>query len=472
MTRAADPLDEIEPVIPSRADPTAWRAARGLGGPWGRHAGVRSWWTPMRWLLALTLVTLVLGLAEKSPCTPGTFSTLRQDSHLCASDIGPLWNSARLDTDVPYRDTNLPYPLLTGAFVYVTADLVRGLHALRHQWSQVVLFGVLSALLLSLCALVVTGCTAQTARGRPYDAAIVALSPLLLFHAFTGWDLLAMALSSGALLAWARQRPVLAGALIGLGAAAKLYPVLLLAAVWMLAVRTRKFADAAWATTAAVSAWCAANVPVALAYHGGWWHYYRSAITSPATRASSWGVLRTLGTGAAGRTDVVSWTPPGVAVALAVTAAVLAVAWLGLRAPVRPRLAQLAFLCVLAYLLTTKHWTPSESLWLLPLLALARPRWRLTLLWQFAEILVWFLYLFVDIGAHHSDRGVSYGWLAAAVLLRDIVLLVIAALVVQEMWLPELDVVRLHGADDPAGGVFDRAPDYADAAGAPSALRR
>ena len=50
--------------------------------------------------------------------------------------------------------------------------------------------------------------TAMTGRGRPYDAALFALSPLLVFHAFSNWDLLAMALASAALWAWSRDRPV------------------------------------------------------------------------------------------------------------------------------------------------------------------------------------------------------------------------------------------------------------------------
>ena len=34
-----------------------------------------------------------------------------------------------------------------------------------------------------------------------------------------------------------------------------------------------------------------------------------------------------------------------------------------------------------------------------------------------------------------------------------------AALVIREMYRPELDVVRSAGVDDPAGGVFDGLPD-------------
>jgi uncharacterized membrane protein len=136
--------------------------------------------------------------------------------------------------------------------------------------------------------------------------------------------------------------------------------------------------------------------------------------------------------------------------------------WLGLRAPYKPRLAQLAFLAVLAFLLTTKVWSPQYSLWLVPLIALARPRWRITLLWQFAEIMVWVLTLTLLLGFNPGQQahGIAYGWLMLVLLVRDGLLLTIAALVVREMWHPELDVVRAGGADDPGGGYFDEAPDY------------
>ncbi|MDT4900632.1 MAG: hypothetical protein QOJ78_1562, partial [Pseudonocardiales bacterium] len=238
----------------------AWRAAKPLGGSWGRHAGIgqRSWWTPLRWLLAMTLVTLLLGFAQKAPCATGVWDGNKQYTHFCYSDIVPLWSDERLDVGaVPYRDTAVEYPVLTGAFMWLTADLTRGVHAIVSSWSELVVFGVLTALLLAVCGLVVTAATAQTARGRPWDAAIFALSPLLVFHAFSNWDLLAMAFASAALWAWARRHPVLAGALIGLGTAAKLYPLFLLVAIAILALRTRKFADATWTVVTAGLVWLA-----------------------------------------------------------------------------------------------------------------------------------------------------------------------------------------------------------------------
>ena len=195
---------------------------------------------------------------------------------------------------MPYRDTTVEYPVLTGAFMWLTADLTRGVHAVHSSWSEVVVFGLLTALLLALCGLVVTAATAQTARGRPWDAAIFALSPLLVFHAFSNWDLLAMAFTSARAVGLGARRPVLSGAMIGLGTAAKLYPVFLLVAIGILAIRTRRFADALWAIASAGLVWLAVNGPVALAYHRGWWEFYQFSIDRPTERSTFWAIGRTL----------------------------------------------------------------------------------------------------------------------------------------------------------------------------------
>lgn len=465
MTRVAEPTDagDESARLPSRVDPTAWRAARIVGGAWGRHAAVSrwSWWTPLRWLLVMTLATLLLGFAQKSPCTDGNWVGNKQYTHFCYSDVVPLWADEKLDVGaVPYRDASVEYPVLTGAFMWLTADLTRGVHRIESDWSQLIVFGVLTALLLALCALVVTAGTAGAARGRPYDAAIFALSPLLIFHAFSNWDLLAMAFASAALWAWAREKPVLAGALIGLGAAAKLYPVFLLVAVWTLAIRTRRWSEAMAATVTAGLVWLSANIPLAVAYHDGWWEFYKFSSERATERSTLWAIVKTLLDGSAGGGDAVYWVPPGLAVALALIGALLLVVVLGLAAPVRPRLAQLAFLAVLAFVLTTKVWSPQYSLWLVPLIALARPRWRLTLVWQLCEIVVWMATLTILLGYNDSSHGISYGWLVLILLVRDGLLVTLAALVVREMWNPWLDVVRVDGVDDPSGGVYEGATDY------------
>lgn len=465
MTFAAPPSPAVDDdsALPSRLDDTVRRAANAIGGPWGKYAGrpAFSMWTPLRVLLALTCFTLLLGYLQKAPCATGQWNGNKQYTHMCYSDVVPLWSDERLDVGaVPYRDTAVEYPVLTGGFMLLTADLTRGIRSLEDNWPAVVVFGGVTAILLSACGLIVTFATAQTQRRRPYDAAIFALSPLLVFHAFSNWDLLAMALTSVAILAWARRKPVLAGVFIGLGTAAKLYPVLILFAIWILAVRTKRYSGAAWAAAGAAVAWLTVNLPIALAYNDGWSTFYRFSTDRPAERSTIWAMVRTLWKGSVHDQDSPYWVPPGSAVACLLIVALVALTWAGLRSAAKPRLGQLAFLAVLAFLLTTKVWSPQYSLWLVPLLALARPRWRLNIVWQFSEIAVWFLTLTLLLGFNVSDHGVPYGGLMIALVVRDLLLLGIAGLVLRDMWHPEFDVVRADGTDDPAGGEFDGAPDY------------
>ena len=450
---------------PSLLDVDVAHAANAIGGRWGRHAGVRrrAWWTPLRVLLAMASFFLVLGYVQKAPCANGDWPGYKQYTHMCYSDVVPLYSDERLNIGaVPYRDTAVEYPALTGGFLWGTAEITRGLLALKSDWEPVVVFGAVNALLLALCGLVITAATAQTARRRPYDAAIFALSPLLVFHAFSNWDLLAMAFASAALWAWSRQKPVAAGVMIGMGTAAKLYPVFLLVPLWILAIRTRRYAQAGWATAAAAASWATINVPLALAYQHGWWEFYSFSETRPAERSTIWAIFKTLNDAGTNPTDAVYWVPSGAAVGLAVLAAVLVVVYIGFKAPVKPRVAQLSFLIVLAFLLTTKVWSPQYSLWLVPLLALARPRWRLNLIWQFTEIGVWFVTLTLLLGenVNQHQHGIGYGWLMLVIAARDLMLLTLAGLIVREMWHPELDVVRADGSDDPGGGCFDGAEDF------------
>ncbi|WP_157749289.1 glycosyltransferase family 87 protein [Jatrophihabitans sp. GAS493] len=449
---------EIEQPPPSWIDTTVAKATGALGGPWGRHAGNSGWWSPIRVLLALASITLVLGFAQKSPCASGNWTSNLQYTHACYSDVIPLWSTERFDVHaVPYRDQVNEYPVLTGAFMYVTALLTYAVHHLLPDNAESSLFGMLTSLLLAACALLAVAATAQAAGRRPYDAAIFAVSPLLVFHAFTNWDLLAIALASCALWAWSRRQPALAGVLIGLGTAAKLYPVLLLLPIVVLAIRTRRYRPAVWAVGAAAAAWLVVNLPIAIAYNTGWRGFFDFNVERSTEADTLWYIVHHLAT-AGLDPSYQDWKPPGLLVAIVVMLGLAAVAAVGLLARRKPRVAQLAFLAVAIFLLTTKIWSRQYSLWLLPLVALARPRWRAALLWQFSEIAVWISFLLWLMGT--NNKGIDYGPLMTVVLIRDAALIALMGLVVRDILRPEHDVVRQHGLDDPGGGVFDNVRDY------------
>jgi uncharacterized membrane protein len=59
-----------------------------------------------------------------------------------------------------------------------------------------------------------------------------------------------------------------------------------------------------------------------------------------------------------------------------------------------------------------------------------------------------------------ANKGLPEQPFTVMVLLRDIAVIGMCALVVRQIYRPNEDLVRCGGeVDDPAGGIFDRAPD-------------
>jgi uncharacterized membrane protein len=458
-------------VIPSWADPVATQASEAAGGPWGRHAvtGRALFWTPLR--VCLLFATLVLALAwiKQQPCASGDWSGSRQYTHFCYSDGVPLFGSYGLDDgNQPYLDARVEYPVLTGGFMALAAagarvyDGAAAGFGLLPEVPDVESYYVVTCLLLTLLGLLVVRGVLGLAGRRPWDAAMIGLSPLLLFQAFTNWDLLAVALTTFAMLAWARCRPVLAGVLLGLGVAAKLYPLLLLGALFLLCLRAGRLRAWSRTATAALAAWAVADVPIAVLAPDNWAWFFVFSRQRGANPESIWNMLvHGFGDGLFGG-PVAAGQAPDVLNAVAAVALLgfcAGVAWLTFAAPVRPRLPQIAFLLVAGFLLLNKVWSPQFSLWLLPLAVLARPRWRSLLLWQATEVLVWIVTMLYYLGT--ANRGIEIEWFFLGVGLRDVAVVVLMALVVRDVWRPDGDVVRTSwpGVDDPAGGVLDGAPD-------------
>jgi uncharacterized membrane protein len=460
-------------VIPSWTEPIVAAASRVVGGPLGRHAvvGRAAFWTPLRVVLLLAVVTLALGWFAKSPClqqyrTPDGQLALdwqnnRQYVAMCYSDTVPLYSIERLDdpTAVPYRDAwtdgsgarrFMEYPVLTGFYQWAAARLTDAWQslALPSALSVVVYFDIV-AVGLALCWLVAVWSVVRLRPARPWDAALVAISPLVAVHAFTNFDALAVALACGGMLAFARRRPILAGVLLGLGGAAKLYPLLLVLPIVLLAVRRREAAAAVRTVGAAAVVWLAVNLPVALAWPDGWWEFVRLNRTRPADPDSLYYALSYF-TGWAGFDGHLG--PDQAPNTLnAVSASLLVAACAGLvllvaKAPRPPRLASLAFLIVAAFLLVNKVWSPQYSLWLVPLAVLALPRWRLLLGWMVLDALVWVPRMFYYVGP--ADKGLPPDWFLGAVLARDAMVVLLAVLVVRSVLRPDIDPLRTDG-DDP-----------------------
>jgi uncharacterized membrane protein len=235
-----------------------------------------------------------------------------------------------------------------------------------------------------------------------------------------------------------------------------------LGALFLLCLRAGRLGAWLRAFGAAVAAWLVVNLPVALLAPENWGWFFAFSGQRPANPESIWNMLLTAsdqrildGPLAAGETPSVL----NAVVAVVLLALAAGVGWLVLRAPVRPRVAQVAFLLVAGFLLLNKVYSPQYALWLLPLAVLARPRWRSLLSWQATEAVVWGLTMLHYLGT--DNRGVGVEWFFLAVLVRDVALVVLMVLVAREMLRPDTDVVRTSwpGVDDPAGGVLDGSRD-------------
>ena len=498
---AADVRSDDRRDLPSRNDVISAALADVVGGPVGRHAliGRQRFWTALRVMFAIALVFLALGWTTKSPClqTVGTgtgdqkvanWAGQRAYFQLCYSDTVPLYGAELLSQGkFPYKSSWLEtdsagkprtqydgtpavrymeYPVLTGVYQYVSMALAKTYTALSKMVAlpvvaEVVVFFDIAAFGLALAWLATVWATARLAGRRPWDAALVAASPILIFQIFTNFDALATALAVGGLLAWARRRPVLAGVLIGLGVAAKLFPLLLLVPLVLLGVRAGRLADVAKTALATLAAWLLVNLPVMLLFPRGWSEFFRLNTRRGDDMDSLYNVVKSFTAWPGFDTNLGFWEPPTILNAVSGVLFVLCCAAIGyaaLTAPQRPRLAQLAFLVVAAFLLTNKVWSPQFSLWLVPLAVLALPHRRVLLAWMTIDALVWvprMLFLYGE-----QNRGLPEQPFTTTVLLRDIAVVVLCILVVRQIYRPELDLVRWGGRlDDPAGGPFDRAPD-------------
>lgn len=388
-----------------------------LGGPLGRrafpseHPGVVA-----RWAFVAATVAWALLMLRQWPCID---DPSLQYPALCYSDITALWGVRGTDEGlIPYREADVEYPVLTGLFIHGVRVLT-GLLPGEVDWLPY--FGLNSVLLFGIFLLLVA---VHLQLGRGWEALMVAASPLVVADGLINWDVLPVALTSAAVLAWLRGRPVLSGVLIGLGTAAKLYPALLLAPIVLIGLRERRWRPALEAVVGAAASWLAVNLPVYLVAPEGWWYFFTFNADRGPDLGSVWFALDGLGIPLPE-----SLTLP---MALLMAVGLLVLAALAFLAPRTPSLAQLSFLVVLLFCLVNKVYSPQYALWLLPLLVLARRSWRDWAVFTLSELVYWVAvwgYLGEALFAGDDVPRVYF----AAILLRVAVQLWLGGLVIRDI---------------------------------------
>lgn len=464
--RSARPVADV--IAPTRDDALVAASSHGIGGRLGAHALPHPFWTPLRVVLVLVTLSAVLGLARTAPCSTGAWWGADQFSDLCYSDL-PLGyvDSGLAERAVPYADTGGRYPATTSTPpVAATAWLAAvATHALL-GWpdasargnapvpelaassvleQEATTYFFVASLLLFGCAAATAALLARGSGRRRWDAAAFAAAPALLLAGTIGWDLLAVLLAVSAWYVWTRGRPATAGVLAGAGIATAFWPLAVLGAAVAVGLRAGRRQDAGIAALAATTTWTVVQLPALRLGLRGWWETVNPRLGDPAGYGSLWGLVADTGVSV----DAGLMATVVVLLTAAVSVAVVVLTW----RTARPRVAQVALLLLVGWVVVWPVYSPQQVVWLLPLAVLARPRWRDLLIWQAGEA-CYFLAIWMHLSGATLDAGSVDRVYALAIVTRVAAECWLAGMVVRDLREPWSDPVAgsQSGQDDPVEG--------------------
>ncbi|MDH4112549.1 MAG: glycosyltransferase 87 family protein [Actinomycetota bacterium] len=368
--------------------------------------------TSLGLVLACVLGTMALGAMSKAPCASGQWSDLRQYRLLCYTDVVPLLDTEQLrGARLPFLDECTPvegqncdeYPVVA-MYVMRAAAWISGDDYTPFYWVNALLltgFAVAIAVML------------YVANGS--RALYFALAPTLLVYGTVNWDLVAVALSTMGLLAFFRRRDRAAGVALGLGAATKLYPALLVVPLLAERMRERRPDGAIVLGWTTVGTWLVANLPFAVIAPTAWLTFFRFNGERGADFDSLWYI-------ACRHTEICPTTRVINVASFGVFLAVAAAVW-AIKVRRHPDFARwtLGLPVLVAFLLSNKVYSPQYGLWLLPWFALALPRLWIFIAFSLTDVAV-FATRFTWFGRLQGAPGASQELFEVMVLLRAAVL--------------------------------------------------
>jgi uncharacterized membrane protein len=287
-------------------------------------------------------------------------------------------------------------------------------------------------------------------------ALLFAVAPTLLIYGFVNWDLLAVLLAVASTVAFLHERDEAAGALLGLGAAAKFFPGLLVIPFALERLRQRRSGRGIALVTWAAAAYAAVDLPFVIGAPSGWWRFFAFNGHRPADWDSLWYVACNRlhhGCFEGSTLNVLTWGSFLVG---------SLVVW-GLRerrSPGFPRWT-FGFPMLVLFLLTSKVYSPQYGLWLLPWFALALPDVRWFAAFEIADVAV-FVTRFSWFGRLSGVGGLPIGAFQVALLVRAAVLVgCLVAWVVRSEDAPDQLLAAGAGAGEGEVGPGDAVPSLA-----------
>ncbi|WP_052589587.1 glycosyltransferase 87 family protein [Luteipulveratus mongoliensis] len=430
-------------ATPSRGDGVVALASDVFGGPLGRYAGLgrRPWTYAAAVLSALASVLVALGIVQKNHCVSAGWSTPGSLWRACYSDLPAAVTSQPGASPWSTGGAGHTQPVLTAFLTWVLRRLTpSGVGLAEQRW-----YFALAAIVIALLIAATVVATAALLEGTPWQAAHVALSPVLITASLVSLDIFGVALMTVGLLAWHRRYPLVAGLLLGAAISARTFPAVVLIAVVLVAWRDGRRQDLG-RLLGGVAVAIVVSLCMAYAVGGDPMEPYQAWSDQAAGYGSPWLIAQiahvTIPANALTALAVIGWV-------LALVVGVYLATDRERNLPVAP----LALAMLVVVMVTGKSMPVQNALWVLPLIALCGLSWRDHLVWAGIEVAyfagVW-MYVGTSFNPEKALPGAAYSILTMARLLALVGLVWRAILthgelererivadVVPEWWLPE-----------------------------------
>ena len=404
---------------------------------------------PLGLALGMAAAGLLAAFGLKYQCAANGWGDGYQYTHLCYNEIQALFGVRGIQAGLlPYRDTAFEYPVLTGMFMDLAGRVLRWLVDVELAGANSDRnYLVVSSVMLAPFSLAVTLLLRpRVGAGR---LALWAVGAPTILYTFHNWDILAVCGAAWGLAAYERNRRGLAGSALAAGATAKLYPAFLAPGLVLARWAEKDWQGAVRVIAGFGAVYAALNVPWIILAGGppqatpdqfpgvdlrdpatnGWlgvWLFH--AERNP----DIWTVWYWLGERAQGLQANPWWggsfrgfvSLTSFALFAAATGYMLVRGWMRRSEPQGFPVVAVGLGIVLAFLITSKVYSPQYALWAVPMLVMLDIRVR----WVLAYFLSEFAVLVAGFGWFTVFDEPEPGWkdlLEVAVLARAALLCVL-----------------------------------------------
>lgn len=365
-------------------------------------------------VVVMGTVMLGVGVIQKGHCLTYGWADPDQFWRACYSDVAVVTvSSALADGAAPYSGGSpSDQPLMSGLVLWALTLLspASGDGVEAQRW-VVALWALVAIVLIALATVALVALHHR----QPWQAAHLAVSPVIAVLALVSVDLLGVVLVVWGLWAWQRGRSVVSGSLLGLAFLLRPFPLIFLFAAMVMSWRAGQRRKAAQTAVAAAVSAVVVYLPCLVLLGDGVALAPRRFFSSAPGYGGSLLLPGLFGgsvpTWVATLLALAGWT---VAMGLGVVRSRRLVGTPDARA-----LVALAAPMMLIVILTSKSVSVQTGLWLLPFIALSALPWRDHLLWAAAEVLHFeATWLYIGFGSD-PGRGLPGNAYAVALVLRS-----------------------------------------------------